>query len=161
MTSVLLNRAAETAPEILPRECSLIIVGHGTSLHENSAQAVKNQVERLSALGLYGEVLPAYMEEAPLIGNWDTMTTQQSVVVIPFFISDGLHSYQEIPVLLGINQETGPAASQSEVFKSNPHTLRGKRLYYGSAIGTDPMMAQVILDQIQSFDLDQTGQVSA
>jgi sirohydrochlorin cobaltochelatase len=74
------------------------------------------------------------------------------VVVIPFFISDGLHSYQDIPVLLGIRDEIGPAASQSEVFMSNPHSLHGKNLYYGSAIGTDPMMAEVILDQVKAFD---------
>jgi sirohydrochlorin cobaltochelatase len=72
--------------------------------------------------------------------------------VIPFFISDGLHSYQDIPVLLGIRDEVGPAASQSEVFMSNPHFLHGKNLYYGSAIGTDPMMAEVILDQVKAFD---------
>jgi sirohydrochlorin cobaltochelatase len=101
---------------------------------------------------LYAEVLPTYMEEEPLISHWDTMTTQPNVVVIPFFISDGLHSYQDIPVLLGIREEVGPAASQSEVFKENPHHLRGKNLFYGSAIGTEPMMAGVILDQVAAFD---------
>jgi sirohydrochlorin cobaltochelatase len=96
------------------------------------------------------------MEEAPLISDWSTMTTQQNVVVIPFFISDGLHSYQDIPVLLGIRDEVGPAASQSDIFKSNPHHLHGKNLYYGSAIGTDPMMSEVILDQVASFESTKT-----
>ena len=152
MTSVLLKRAAETAPDISPAETSLLIVGHGTNLNDNSAKAAKTQVALLSALGLYAEVLPAYMEEAPLISDWDTMTSQRNVVVLPFFISDGLHSYQDIPVLLGIREEVGPAASQSEVFKTNPHALRGKNLFYGSAIGTDPMMAEVVLDQVKAFD---------
>jgi sirohydrochlorin cobaltochelatase len=69
--------------------------------------------------------------------------------VIPFFISDGLHSYQDIPVLLGLREEIGPAASESDVFKHNPHHLQGKILFYGSAIGTDPGMADVVLDQLQ------------
>jgi sirohydrochlorin cobaltochelatase len=152
MTSVLLKRARETAPGIPTEESSLLIVGHGTNLNDNSAKAAKHQVALLSELGLYAEVLPTYMEEAPLISDWSTMTTQPNVVVIPFFISDGLHSYQDIPVLLGIREEVGPAASQSEVFKSNPHHLQGKNLFYGSAIGTDPMMAGVILDQVKAFD---------
>jgi len=152
MTSVLLKRARETAPGIPTAESSLLIVGHGTNLNDNSAKAAKNQVALLTELGLYAEVLPTYMEEAPLISDWASMTTQQNVVVIPFFISDGLHSYQDIPVLLGIREEVGPAASQSEVFKSNPHHLQGKNLFYGSAIGTDPMMAGVILDQVKAFD---------
>ena len=151
MTSVLLKRASETAPGIPPKECSLLIVGHGTNLNDNSAKAAKTQVSLLSAMGLYTEVLPAYMEETPLISDWAAMTTKNNVVVIPFFISDGLHSYQDIPVLLGIREEVGPAASQSQVFQSNPHHLRGKNLYYGSAIGTDPMMADVILDQVEAF----------
>lgn len=153
MTSVLLKRARETAPGVPEAETSLLIVGHGTNLNDNSAKAAKTQVSLLSAMGLYAEVLPAYMEEEPLISHWDTMTTQANVVVIPFFISDGLHSYQDIPVLLGIREEVGPAASQSAVFKENPHLMRGKHLFYGSAIGTEPMMAGVILDQVTAFDL--------
>ena len=97
------------------------------------------------------------MEEAPLVSDWATMTSQKNVVVIPFFISDGLHSYQDIPVLLGIREEVGPAASQAAVFKSNPHHLQGKNLYYGSAIGTDPMMEQVILDQVLAYDAAATS----
>ena len=152
MTEVLLKRARETAPGVSTKETSLLIVGHGTNPNDNSAKAAKTQVALLSGMNLYAEVLPTYMEEAPLISDWASMTTQQNVVVIPFFISDGLHSYQDIPVLLGIREEVGPAASQSEVFQSNPHHLHGKELYYGSAIGTDPMMADVILDQVKAFD---------
>lgn len=155
MTEVLLKRARETAPGVPTAETSLLIVGHGTNLNDNSAKAAKKQVALLAAMGLYAEVLPAYMEEAPLVSDWDSMTSQSNVVVIPFFISDGLHSYQDIPVLLGIREEVGPAASQSEVFQSNPHFLRGKNLYYGSAIGTDPTMEKVILDQVRAFDLQQ------
>jgi sirohydrochlorin cobaltochelatase len=87
------------------------------------------------------------------------MTSRENVVVLPFFISDGLHSYQDIPVLLGIREEVGPAASQSEVFQSNHHALRGKNLFYGSAIGTDPMMADVMLDQVAAFDESQRSAV--
>jgi sirohydrochlorin cobaltochelatase len=152
MTEVLLKRARETAPGVPTKETSLLIVGHGTNLNDNSAKAAKTQVHLLSLMDLYAEVLPTYMEEAPLISDWATMTTQRNVVVIPFFISDGLHSYQDIPVLLGIRDEVGPAASQSEVFQCNPHHLHGKELFYGSAIGTDPMMADVILDQVKAFD---------
>ena len=153
MATALLKRACETAPDLLMKQTSLLIVGHGTNLNDNSAKAVKTQVELLSNLGLYAEVLPAYMEETPLVSDWASMTSQQNVVAIPFFISDGLHSYQDIPVLLGIRQELGPAASQSDVFQENPHSLRGKNLYYGSAIGTEPMMADVILEQAVAFDL--------
>ena len=93
------------------------------------------------------------MEEAPLISEWDAISTQPNVVVVPFFIADGLHSYQDIPVLLGIEQAPTAAASQRDIFKVNPRKLRGRTLYYASAIGTEPLFADVILDQVAAFDL--------
>jgi len=152
MTELLLHRAAEVAPGVSPEETSLFIVGHGTNLNDNSAVAAKREVERIAATGRYAQVVNSYMEEAPLISDWDQLATQQNVVVVPFFISDGLHSYQDIPVLLGIEQEVGAAASQREVFRNNPYRLRGKTLYFASAIGTEPLFADVILDQALAFD---------
>lgn len=148
MTEALLHRAREVAPGIPPAETSLMIVGHGTDLNDNSAQAAKEQVRRIKALGEYAEVISAYMEEPPLIADWFKISSRSHVVVVPFFIADGLHSYQDIPVLLGIESEPGPAASETDVFRHNPHEMHGRKLYYGSAIGTDPCIADVILDQV-------------
>jgi sirohydrochlorin cobaltochelatase len=145
MTELLLRRAAEVAPGIPPRETALFIVGHGTDLNENSAAAAKREVARIRERGLYAEVLNAYMEEEPRIAHWDALTAQPHVVVVPFFISDGLHSTDDIPALLGIK---GGASA----FDSNPHRLRGRTLYYASAIGTEPLFAEVILDQVVTFD---------
>lgn len=145
MTHIILKRAQEVAPDVTPSETSLLIVGHGTQLNDNSAKAAKEQVKRICEMNLYAEVLPAYMEEPPLISDWDQLTTQKNVVVVPFFISDGLHSYQDIPVMLGIETEVGLEASQREVFRKNPYHLRDKTLYYASAIGTERSIADLIL----------------
>lgn len=153
MTGLILRRAAEVAPGIDPASSTLIITGHGTGLNQNSTKAIRDQVDQIIASGAgYAAVLDAYMEEQPFIAEWDKLSATPNVIVVPFFISDGLHSYQDIPVLLGIETEVGPAASQREVFRHNPHHLRGKTLYYSSAIGTERMIADVILDQIADFD---------
>lgn len=159
MTKLLLRRAAEIAPGVDPAETTLFIVGHGTNLNDNSAVAAKREVERILAHGLYAEVFSAYMEEEPLIAKWDEYSTQPNVVVVPFFISDGLHSYEDIPVLLGIASESPGAASAggAEVFKRNPYHLRGRTLYYASAIGTEPLFADVILGQVAAFDAAHTA----
>ena len=159
MTELLLRRAAEIAPGVDPAQTSLFIVGHGTDLNDNSAAAAKREVGRIAARGLYAEVLSAYMEEAPLIAQWDELASQPNVVVVPFFISDGLHSYEDIPVLLGIAGESPGAASAGgqEVFKHNPYHLRGRTLFYASAIGTEPLFADVILEQVAAFDAAHTA----
>lgn len=152
MTELLLRRAEEIAPGVPAAETTLLIVGHGTALNDNSAIAAKREVEKIGALGRYASVQNAYMEEAPLISDWVRLTTTLNVVVVPFFISDGLHSYQDIPVLLGIEPEVTAAASQREIFRHNPHHLHGRTLYYASAIGTEPKFADIILEQAAAFD---------
>jgi sirohydrochlorin cobaltochelatase len=152
MADLLLHRAQQVAPNVSPKETSLLIVGHGTSLNEKSAEAAQSQVRAIRERGSYAEVSEAYMEEAPLIADWRKNTSQPNVVVVPFFIADGLHSFQDIPVLLGIESEPTAAASQQEVFRRNPYQLDGRALYYASAIGTEPLMADVILDTIGRFD---------
>ncbi len=153
MTDLILRRAKEVAPDAAPEDTTLIITGHGTGLNQNSTKAIRDQADLITGSGAgYKLVTDAYMEEQPFIAEWDRMSETQNVVVVPFFISDGLHSYQDIPVMLGIEAEVGPAASQTEVFRKNPHKLRGKTLYYSSAIGTEPLLADVILDQIMDFD---------
>lgn len=152
VTELLLRRAREVAPGIPEKETTLLIVGHGTALNENSAKAAKREVKKIGALGIYASVQNAYMEEAPLISDWANLTTTPNAVVVPFFISDGLHSYQDIPVLLGIESQPTAAASQREVFRANPHRLRDRSLFYASAIGTEPKFAEIILEQTEAFD---------
>lgn len=153
MTDLILHRAKEVAPDCKPEKTTLIITGHGTGLNKNSTKAITDQVDLIKQSNAgYAAVIDAYMEEAPFIAKWDELSSTENVIVVPFFIADGLHSYQDIPVLLGIEKEVGPAASQRQVFRNNPHHLREKTLYYSSAIGTERLMADVILDQVSDFD---------
>jgi sirohydrochlorin cobaltochelatase len=147
MTEHLLERAREVAPEVPEVETSLLIVGHGTSLNDNSALAAKQQAEKIRALGRYAEVLNVYMEEPPLVADWFNLTKARNVVVVPFFISDGLHSYEDIPALLGI-------AAQPE----KAHQVHGRSLFYSTAIGTDSKFADVIIEQANGFAQSQVPQ---
>jgi sirohydrochlorin cobaltochelatase len=122
MTELLLKRASEVARGADPTETSLLIVAHGTDLNENSAVAAKREAEKIRALGKYANVLNVYMEEPPLVSDWQKLTKTRNVVVVPFFISDGLHSYEDIPVLLGI------APRHSEPFDFAQDGLRGAKL---------------------------------
>ncbi|MEZ5325119.1 MAG: CbiX/SirB N-terminal domain-containing protein [Verrucomicrobiales bacterium] len=153
MTRLLLNRANEVAPDAPRSESTLIVVGHGTTLNEQSTKAIKDQVKLIQQeVEGFAQVIDTYMEEPPLISDWHTLSTQPNVIVVPFFIADGLHSYQDIPVMLGLEKEPTEAASARSIFRQNPNRLHGKSLYYSSAIGTEPMLADVILDQVAAFD---------
>ena len=157
MTELLLKRAREIAPGVDPAETSLLIVAHGTDLNENSAVAAKREAEDIRALGKFAEVLNVYMEEPPLISDWRKLTKTRNVVVVPFFISDGLHSYEDIPRLIGIVVAAGvdrgrpgsapPATARGEIFRHNPYQIDGRSLFYAPSIGTDPGFADIIVEQ--------------
>src|SRR2546430_10939893 len=157
VTDLLLRRAHEIAPGIPESETTLLIAALGTDLNENSAVAAKREAEKIRALGRYAAVLNVYMEESPLVSDWQKLTKTRNVVVVPFFISDGLHSYEDIPVLLGIvvaaggeGREPGLAprgAVRGGIFRRNPYTIDGRNLFYAPSIGTDPGFADLIIEQ--------------
>src|SRR6266481_2287465 len=139
MMELLLKRARDVAPDVDPAETSLLIVAHGTDLNENSAVAAKREAEKIRGLGKYPAVLNLYMEEPPLVSDWRQLTKTENVVVVPFFISDGLHSYEDIPRLLEIvvaAVERGqpgsppPAIAHGEIFRHNPYVIDGRNLFY-------------------------------
>jgi sirohydrochlorin cobaltochelatase len=133
-----------------PSETALFIAGHGTSANENSRQAVERQVELIAARQLYAEVHAIFMEEEPRIAECYALAYVKSIIVAPFFISDGLHSFEDIPVLLGL-----PPRVVQERLKlgqpawRNPTELKGKRVWCAAAIGSEPHIAEVILERVR------------
>ena len=155
MTELLLKRAGEVARDAEPAETSLLIVAHGTDLNENSAVAAKREAEKIRGLTKYADVLNVYMEEPPLVSDWKKLTKTPNVVVVPFFISDGLHSYEDIPVLLGIAKGRSTSASHAapgDVFQRNPYKIDGRSLFYAPSIGTDAGFADIVIEQATKFD---------
>jgi sirohydrochlorin cobaltochelatase len=150
MTELLLKRARDVAPDVDPAQTSLLIVAHGTDLNENSAGAAKREAEKIRGLGQFAAVLNVYMEEPPLVSDWRKLTKTPNVVVVPFFISDGLHSYVDIPRLIGIanGRSTIPShAARGEIFRHNPYRINRRSLFYAPSIGTDPGFADIIIEQ--------------
>jgi len=156
MTAVLLARAREVverhpfprAPR--PADTSLFIAGHGTGNNENSRAAIERQVALIRARGEYAAVHAVFMEEASRIGECYALAPTNSIVMVPFFISDGLHSYEDIPVLLG---EPAPVVQAryraGEPTWRNPTEKQGKRVWYSASIGTEPGIAEVILERVR------------
>ena len=158
MTEVILARAREVVSQHPPAEgitpgpgeTALFIAGHGTGSNENSRKAIEQQVGLIAARGLYAETHAIFMEEEPRIGDCYALAQKDDLVVVPFFISDGLHSFEDIPVMLG-----EPGAEVQARFKSgrptwpNPTSKHGKRVWYAPSIGNEPQLAEVILERVR------------
>ena len=154
MTAVLLARARAIveqhpfprAPK--PAETALFIAGHGTEKNANSRKAIEAQVEAIRDRVEYADVQPVFMEEAPFIADCFTATEAPHIVMVPFFIADGLHTVEDIPVLLG-----EPAARVKKRLAAghptwrNPTGRKGKLVWYTEAIGNEPGLVDVILER--------------
>jgi sirohydrochlorin cobaltochelatase len=155
MTKVILSRAAQVTKQFpfprapKPAETTLFIAGHGTERNVNSRKAIEHQVELIRAQRIYAEVHAIFMEEEPRIPGCHLLAQTKNCVVVPFFISDGLHVVEDIPVLLGEPErvvKTRLAAGQPTW--RNPTEKRGKLFWYSSAVGTEPGLADVILERV-------------
>lgn len=156
MTGVLRARAAEVvARHPFPRaprgeETTLFIAGHGTGYARGSREAIERQVGLLREGGGYAAVHPLFLEEAPRIGECWGMAGTRNLVVVPYFISDGLHTREDLPVELGEapGMVRGRMAAGQPTWR-NPTERGGKRLWLAGAVGTGRGMVEVILERVR------------
>ena len=156
MTTVILARAKEVVEKFpfprLPKnsDTTLLIAGHGTGRNANSRKAVERQAELIRALNIFAGVGSVFMEEAPFIKGCHELVKTRNIVVVPFFISDGLHAVEDIPVLLGeperIVKERLAAGQRTW---RNPTERGGKLIWYAASVGTEPLLAEVILQRVR------------
>ena len=156
MTEVLLARAhdivarSSRGEEETPKNTALFIAGHGTSNNENSRKAIERQVELIRSRQIYAEVYAVFMEEEPRIGECYRLPKARNIVMVPFFISDGLHSFEDIPVMLGEPERAVRERLQrGEPTWPNPTERNGKRVWYSPSIGNEAHMADVILERVR------------
>jgi len=156
MTEVLLARARDIVEKFpfprapKPSDTALFIAGHGTGNNENSRKAIEQQVELIRGRQLYPEVHAVFMEEDPRIGDCCRLATAKNIVMVPFFISDGLHSYEDIPVMLGAPKRVvRERMQQGQPTWRNPTEREGKRIWYTASIGSEPHLPDVILERVR------------
>jgi sirohydrochlorin cobaltochelatase len=156
MTEVILARALEVvqkhpfprAPQ--PAEMALFIAGHGTGNNENSRKAIETQADLIGSQNVFAEVRAVFMEEEPRITDCYQMARSKYIVMVPFFISDGLHSYEDIPVMLGESARiVRERLERGQATWRNPTEKHGKLVWYSRSIGNEPHIADVILERVR------------
>ena len=156
MTRVILSRAEETVKKFpFPRppknsDLTLFIAGHGTEKNENSRIAIERQAELIRAQKIYAAVHAIFLEEPPHISDCYLLAQTKNLVVVPFFISDGLHTQEDIPVLLGEPERVVKARlAAGQPAWRNPTEKNGRLVWYSPAVGTEPLLADVILERVE------------
>lgn len=118
---------------------SLVLIGHGSHLNGESAQAVYRYAEMLRERGLYDEVIEGYWKEEPSLRQVLKTTASTDVTVIPMFISEGYFTETVIPRELGLGHQ-GPVPPEGVA-----RVLGGRTVRYTLPYGVHPSMQEVIL----------------
>ena len=156
MTDVLRARAdgvlrAHPFPRVPPaNQVALFIAGHGTGYSRGSRESIERQVDLLRKSGPYAEVHGVFLEETPAIDEVWSLSNCRQLVLVPFFISDGLHTREDIPRMLGETEtRIRERLKMGKPTWNNPTARDGKRLWYAGAVGTEPLLADVILQRVR------------
>ena len=156
MTNVLLARAREVAAKFpfprlpKPSDTTLFIAGHGTEQNENSRKPMDRQMELIRAMNEYATVHAVFLEEEPRIEKCYELARTKNIIVVPFFMSDGMHTREDIPVLLGEPKRlVEERLAKGQPTWRNPTERHEKLVWYAAPVGTDPRIADVILERVR------------
>ncbi|PSQ03970.1 hypothetical protein BRC92_05635 [Halobacteriales archaeon QS_4_69_31] len=148
MSDVVVQRAESvTGDPDVGEGFGLAVVGHGTERNENSAKAIEYHAERIAAMDRFDEVRPLFMDEDPEVDDVTDYFESEDVVVVPLFIADGYHTQEDIPEDMGLTDDyrTG---------WETPAEVDGHRIWYSGAVGTEPLMADVVLERAADAGAD-------
>ncbi|MBX0294651.1 CbiX/SirB N-terminal domain-containing protein [Haloarcula nitratireducens] len=148
MSDVIVQRAESvTGDPDVGEGFGLAVVGHGTERNENSAKAIEYHADRIRGMDRFDEVEALFMDEDPEVDDVTEFFESEDVVVVPLFIADGYHTQEDIPEDMGLTEDyrTG---------WETPAEVDGHRIWYSGAVGTEPLMADVLLEQAADAGAD-------
>lgn len=121
---------------------TLIVIGHGTHRHARSRLSTLKLVERLQDQGKFSQVLPAFLDDSPLLAEAYGQARGEAVILLPFLIGGTIHALRDIPHTLGLrNHWPVPPPGQGVPWA----LLQGQRLLIlDRALGEDPAVAGVL-----------------
>ena len=141
MSDVIVRRAESVTDDPDVGEgVGLAVVGHGTNRNENSAKAVEYHADRIRERGRFDEVRALFMDEEPEIDDVTEHFGSEDIVVVPLFIADGYHTEEDIPEDMGLTDDT-------DAGWATPATVEGHRIWYSGAVGTESLLADVLLER--------------
>jgi sirohydrochlorin cobaltochelatase len=148
MTDVIVQRAESvTGDPDVGEGVGLAVVGHGTKRNENSAKATEYHAERVRETGRFDEVRALFMDEEPEVDDVTDYFESGDVVVVPLFVADGYHTQEDIPEDMGLTDDYREGYDV-------PTAVDGTRIWYAGAVGTEALMADVLLERAADAGAD-------
>jgi len=154
MSDVIVQRAESvTGDPDVGEGFGLAVVGHGTERNENSAKAIHYHADRIREMDRFDEVQALFMDEDPEVDDVAEFFEADDVVVVPLFIADGFHTQEDIPEDMGITDDYRTGYDV-------PTMVDDTNIWYAGAVGTEPLMADVVLERAAEAGADVGNAIS-
>jgi sirohydrochlorin cobaltochelatase len=114
-----------------PARSGMLLVGHGTGRDPTSGGTARRHAATVMHAGRFAEVGIAFLDEPPTVPEALARLESPHVVVVGLFLDRGEHGEADIAGLL--------AGS-------------GARAYYTGPLGVDPLVPDLVLDQLRRLD---------
>ncbi|ELZ82891.1 hypothetical protein C455_01933 [Haloferax larsenii JCM 13917] len=148
MTDVIVRRAESvTEDPNVGDGFGLAVVGHGTERNENSAKAIEYHAQRVRDMDRFDEVQALYMDEEPEVDDVTDYFDADDIVVVPLFVADGFHTQEDIPEDMGLTDDYRTGYDV-------PTEVDSHRIWYAGAVGTEGLMADVVLERAADAGAD-------
>ena len=148
MSDVIVERAKSiTDDPDVGNGFGLAVVGHGTERNENSAKAIHYHADRIRESGRFEEVKAVFMDEDPEVDDVTEFFEAEDIVVVPLFVADGFHTQEDIPEDMGLTDDYRTGYDV-------PTEVDRHRIWYSGAVGTEPLVADVILERADGAGAD-------
>jgi sirohydrochlorin cobaltochelatase len=142
MSRVIAHRADAVLDARAGDDVGLAVVGHGTERNENSAKAVQYHADQIRRQGRFAQVEALFMDEPPEVEALTEHLHPDDLVVVPLFVADGYHTQEDIPEDIGLTDDYRAGYDV-------PARVDGRRVWYTGAVGTDPLVAAVVLERVR------------
>jgi sirohydrochlorin cobaltochelatase len=134
------------------RPAALILVGHGSARHRDSARPILALAETLRAEGGFAEVATAFMKQEPALERALGSVHAETVVVVPVFAGKGYYTDILIPRAMGLDGKltrrggrtihmTAPVGTHPRI----PALMAERALAVAARDGLDPASAGLLI----------------
>ncbi len=132
LSKLIVRRAQALSREraIIPETATLLLIGHGSTRNPASHRTTEAHATRTRKGHIFAAVATAYLDEQPILAQ-SVASLVGPAVAVGLFSKDGLHASHDVPPILAARKPAVP---------------------YLGAIGSDPEMADLIIDQVKSAD---------
>ena len=117
---------------------AVFIIAHGSSKDPTSGAAARALADRLHEQNFFREVHAGFLEESPTLADWLARGIDPPVTVVGMFAGDGAHAEDDVRQALGAHK-------------------RGRLYTYTGAIGAEPGMVALILDEARRAGMSLVG----